>query len=285
MADRDEHHLKISWSQLRAHSECKQKAFLYREGHRGPGQDLRGYYHGMVVDTAMRAWLADPDRHPGQMADRIDAVIDQGIADARAAGDGVVRWKSATDRHDMRDFCVELVTRLEPMLERFVLPYPYDCAYRFSVDATVPYLDGTPTVITLVGEMDLFVHPGDTHVIWDLKGTKDNAYWRKVIGQLVFYDIAALSLTGQPPHYVGLIQPMCEQRTLTFTVSDDDRRVMWARVLSVANDRWHQDHACKTDTTNCTWCDVKHACARYQPTGGTVSLLGAGLRTAIQEDP
>lgn len=283
MVDRDEHHLKISWSQLRAHSECKQKAFLYREGHRGPAQDLRGYYHGMVVDSAMRGWLADPDRRPGQMAGRIDELIDRGIADAKESGDGVVRWKSSTDRADLREFCVELVNRLEPLLEQHVIPYPHEVAYRFSVDATVPYLDGTPTRISLVGEMDLYVHPQDSHAVWDLKGTRDNAYWRKVIGQLIFYDIATLSITGTPPAYVGLLQPMCDQQVLAFTVSDDDRRVMWARVIALANDRWSQDVACKADTSGCNWCDVKHACARYKPTGNTISLLGAGLRATLGE--
>ncbi len=265
----------ISWSALRAHEECRQKSALLRGGHRSPAADLRGFFHGMVVDRAMRDWLADPDHPTGAMRRALDDTIDAEAAHATASGDGVVRWKHAADRTDMREFCAQLVDRLEPILRERVLPYPYAVAHRFRVPLNVPHIDGGTATVTLIGEMDLLVHYPDGDGIWDLKGTRDNTYFRKVIGQLVFYDVAHGAQTGRDPIVAGLIQPMCDEPVLPFDFDADARRNLLGRVLRMAADIWRQEQTCTTHTSRCSMCNVSHACARYAPEHGTTMPLQA----------
>ncbi len=149
--------LRISWSQLRNHTECRQKSYLIRSGKKSSAIDLRNYFHGMVVDRAMRRWLHDEGRQPQQMMTYVDECIDEEQAQAKHTAGGIVRWRNASDRADMRAFCVELCRRLEPLLYELVLPYPFRNGYRFTAPVQIPGPDGSPTVIHLVGEMDLFV--------------------------------------------------------------------------------------------------------------------------------
>lgn len=268
--------LAISWSSLRAHMECRQRAALLRAGHRSPAGNLRNYFHGMVVDGLMCRWLADRDRQPGAMAGWVDDYIDVRAANALAEGDGVVRWKHASDRQELRDFCVELLIRLEPLLNQLVLPYPFSSAYRFKEPVVVPHLDGTPTRVILRGEMDLLTRETTTgHAVWDLKGTKDDQYWRKVLGQLIFYDLAVLGQHGTATTRVGLIQPMCTKPVLQWQLGDDHRRQMWAAIIRMCHDIWRSDDACKIGSDGCGFCDVRHACRRYAPVGNTIPFEGA----------
>jgi len=274
--------LSISWSQLRTHMECRQKGHLLRAGKRSPAANIRGFYHGMVVDSIMRDWLADPHRRPGTMTGLVDDYITQGEKDAIARGSGVVRWKNADDRAVLRQFCIDLLTRLEPILDELVLPYQFFSALTFRVPVTVPYLDGTPTTVYLRGEMDLLVRETDGHwAVWDLKGTRDDQYWRKVLGQLLFYDLATLALHGQPTTRVGLIQPLCARPVLEWQLTDDHRRQIWAAVISMATDIWRTDVPCKSDTASCAFCEVRHACPRYDPVGNTMPI-GEALRLAAK---
>jgi hypothetical protein len=268
--------ISISWSALRTHTECKQKSHLMRGHKRSPAKDIRSYFHGVVVDRIMRAWLNNPNRAPGAMAAQVDTTIAESIDTARTGGDGIVRWRNADDRAHLRRFCTDLVTRLEPILTDLVLPHPFEAAKRFKAPVRMPYLDGTPTTINLIGEMDLLVRePG--YVVWDLKGTADNTYWRKVLGQLIFYDLAVLALHGEPTVRCGLIQPMCDEPVLTFDITPELRRQMWGRIAGMATDIWRADTSCKDGTTGCNYCEVNHACPRYRPTGNTMTL-GMALR-------
>ncbi len=276
--------LRISWSQLRAHEECRQKAALMREGKRNPAKNLRNYYHGMVVDTVMVRWLKNPI--PGAMPGMVDDQIQAGIDKAREDGDGVVRWRHADDRAQVRDYCTELVTRLEPLLDRLVLPWHHESALRFVETVWIPDAEGTPTAVDLVGEMDLLVHRDDGPVVLDLKGTSDNQYWRRVIGQLVFYDLAVLARLRTPTKQVGLIQPMCDQQTVGLQVTEDMRRDLWSRLVRMANQIWAEDRTCKDGTSGCTWCEVRHACARYRTDESTDSFgsLADALRTQARAE-
>lgn len=283
--------LMISWSQLRVHMECKQKAYLMRTGRRNPAMNIRGFFHGMVVDSIMRDWLADPNRQPGTMPGRVDEYISRGEREATENASGVVKWKHASDRDDVRSFCTDLLIALEPILNALVLPYQFQSALTFKVPIQIPYLDGTPTTIYLRGEMDLFVveNNGDL-AIWDLKGTRDDSYWRKVLGQLLFYDLAALALNGRSTARVGLIQPLCRNPVLQWRLDDKHRRQIWSAITNMANDLWRGDMPCKTDSASCAFCDVKHACARYAPVGnkmpiGPGSSMSEGLRRAARETP
>ncbi len=255
--------LSISWSSLLSFSQCKQKGYLQKTDHRNPSMDLRNFFHGTVVDRAMRRWLESEDRQSGDMASWIDGLIDSEIKEAKNKKEGVVRWKSQTDRAEMRDYCIELVNRLEPILEKEILPYKFWVASRFKVAVQIPWLDGSPTWIYLTGETDLVVYNGG-YVVWDLKATSNNDYWRKMLGQLVFYDLAIDAMHGEPTVKVGFIQPLCDQRVLPFEVTDEARSQMWNRIQRMASDFWLNDCPPKSDSSDCNYCSVKHACSKYK---------------------
>ncbi len=272
--------IRVSWSMLRAHEECRQKTALLRQGKRVKAQDLRNFFGGMVVDSVMRDWLANPDRARTDMRTMIDDYIDRGQEDAVASGDGVVRWRGTGDREQLREFAVELVHRLDPILHEHVLGHTYICGNRFTHPLTLP--DGTDVLLT--GEMDLFVQLPGGWAVWDLKGTKDDSYWRKVLGQLVFYTLAAKLETGDYPILTGLIQPMCKQPVLTFDIDAEARRQMLVRILRYVDDVKTANDTCREDTTGCSRCEVSHACKRYTPTPGTNTLsLGASMGAALRD--
>ncbi len=276
--------LRLSWSQLRNHEECKRKSYLLRSGKKAKVTNIRGYFHGMVVDKVMRDWLGNPLRSPGEMTDMVTAALVDVEQEAKDTGDGIVRWKDAQDRRDLALFCVELVRRLEPILDELVLPYRHEPATRFKAPLRIPNLDSELTEITLVGETDLVVHHPDGLQVWDLKGTKDNQYWRKVLGQLYFYDIAMLVMHGKRTERVGLIQPMCSEQIMQFRVSDEDRASMFARITNFAHDIWREERTCKADTAGCSWCEVRHACPRFQIDDSDWSMPAA-LRAAAEGAP
>lgn len=257
--------INLSWSQLRTAEECKQKLHLIRGGHKSAVSNLRNFFHGMVADRCMVTWLRDPQRQPGQMPGMVEDAINDVERESRETGGGIVRWRNADDRDELRQFCIDMVTRLEPILYRHVLPYRFHVGLRFKTPVKLPYLDGQPATVNLIGEMDLLVERGDGHVIWDLKGTKDDSYWRKVLGQLVFYDLVIYAMHGRPSSYAGLIQPMCAAPLVGMAITDDQRRQMWARIAGLATTIWSKDDTCKPTTAGCDWCEVRHACVRYKP--------------------
>lgn len=276
--------LRLSWSQLRNHEECHQKSHLLRSGKKAKLTDIRNYFHGMVVDRAMRDWLNNPMRSTGDMVAMVTELLTTVEDEARATGDGIVKWRDARDRADVGLFCVELVRRLEPILHERVLPWRYEAATRFSAALSIPNLDGVQTQILLIGETDLTVHHDDGLQIWDLKGTKDNTYWRKVLGQLYFYDIAHLVMDGTRSTKVGLIQPMCDQPVMEFTVTDTDRAQIFTRIVNMAHDIWREEQTCKADTSGCSWCEVRHACPRFQVDDDAWNMPAA-LRAAAGGTP
>lgn len=270
----------ISWSGLRSHEECRQQAYLRATKKRNPATDIRGYFHGTVVDAVMDCWLTN-DPQPGEMPDMVDDLITECERKALETGDGVVRWKSHDDRDEMLKFGRELVAKLEPLLYKYVLPFDWEAHRRFKTSVTLPYLDGTPTTVNLVGESDLLVrgHPDfgrDCWCIYDLKGTKNNAYWRSTYGQLVFYDVAHGAEFGEYTKRVGFFQPMCDQQYLEFSVTDHERTELLTRVLRMASDQWAHDHLPKDDNKGCSRCDVNHACEKYQRVDvtGKMQLIG-----------
>jgi hypothetical protein len=255
----------ISWSSLRAHLECKQKAALLRSGKKNASSNIRGYFHGTVVDRVMRTWLEN-DPQPGEMPGMVEDILNAEELKAIADGDGVVRWKSATDRADTTKWCQELVRRLEPILYDKVIPFEYEVAKRYRVPVIVPFLDGSPREIFLAGEMDLLVR--DEHRqfrIWDLKGTADDSYWKKTMGQLIFYDVSTHAMFEQYAVESGLIQPMCKNQVLSFTFTEDDYANMWNMICRMATDIWQRDDTPKESNSGCSFCHVRHACSKFAP--------------------
>jgi PD-(D/E)XK nuclease superfamily len=269
--------LRLSWSRLRLHDECPAKGELTR-ANKSPLTDIRNYFPGSVVDLAMRRWLDQEVPAPGWMAASIDDILDESRKIAKDTKDGIVRWRGADDEAEVRAFCRELVTRLEPILARYALPFEWEPAKRFAVPVTIPYLDGTPTVITLVGETDLVVRDCKGRiVVWDLKATKDNNYYKKVLGQLTFYALVVRLMTGTFPVMTGLIQPMCEQQVLPVTVDMQAVREMAGRITRTAHDIWAGRLAPKEDDAGCSWCEVASVCPKFAPrlTPGRVTLARA----------
>lgn len=273
--------LRISWSALRAHEECHQKSHLIRDGKRAKVTNIRNFWPGTVVDIFMRHWLDDPFTREAEIADSITAIMDENEKIEKDRGN-IVRYRDAADRDVVRGFCLELATRLVPILDEHVLPYEHDNGKWFKVPLTVPGLDGAPRDVLLTGEMDLLVNNAGP-IVWDLKGTADDQYWRKVVGQLTFYDLAIWASSGVKTRHVGLIQPMCKERILTFDVTDQQRRDLLIRIERYAHDIWSGEKACTEDTSKCHWCDVKHACTRFAQPGDMFGELAVGLRAEAEK--
>jgi hypothetical protein len=273
--------LNISWSQLRSHEECKRKASLLRQKKKQEMYDARVFFPGTVVDRAMRAWLMDDNRQPGGMEKSVAEVMDREEQHSRDTGDGIVRWKYPADRAEVTTFCTTLVTRLEPILVERVLPFEFEPSKRFRAPIEIPYLDGTKAVVNLNGEMDILVRdparldgpaPLTPWQVLDLKATKDDSYWRKTMGQLVFYDIACFAMFQQFTYFTGLVQPMCKEPIVGVSVDNQQRVEMMQRIISMAHDIWKNNFPLADTTRPCQRCDVKHACERFNPVGGRVGL-------------
>jgi len=255
----------ISWSSLRMYEECKQFGYLMSQRRKSPITDVRNFFHGNVVDRIMRNWLDNPE--PGVMPSMVDEYMEKCEQEAKDREDGRIKWKHRNDREDVRNYCVELVTRLEPILMEEVIPYEYEPAKRFAVATNATSIDGEPYRLILKGEFDLLVRNQDTgrFRVWDLKATKDNNYWRKTLGQLVFYDLAVFAMFGSFPEKSGLIQPMCDEQAKVFAHTNEDRAQLWSRIMRVMESQWKGDYAPKESNTGCSYCVVRHGCPKFKP--------------------
>ena len=270
----EDREIGVSWSRLREHEECKQKAHQKDEGRKSPLADIRTYFPGTVVDRCMRHWLDAAGQPPGGRVTMLDQIMENEEITAKATGDGLVKWKYPGDKAEVLEWCRELLTRLEVILARVALPYWYQPAIRFRVPLVVPYLDQTPQRIWLAGELDLFVRSGEAadspYAIWDLKGTNNTDYWRKVVGQLVFYGVAMAAKTGRWPAGAGLIQPMCPEQVLPFQFSEQQYAEMISRIHRYCHAVWRKDFTPKANEDGCGWCEVRHACVKYAAPPGRV---------------
>lgn len=262
--------IQISWSALKTHEHCRQKQHLSWR-HRTDGQDVRNFVHGNIVDRVMRRTLESDRYERGMMVAMLPEIFDVYTTPQRLGGmaEGVVRWRSGNDRATVYNFCRELLERLEPLLEEYVLPFDYHPELTFKVPVSVPYLDGTQATVRLAGRMDLVIRlaPGRYRII-DLKGTKNPQYVKETMGQGVFYDIAWLHYSDDhvSPEEFFFMQPMVEGEPMVrLTVTDEERRVMMARIIKMAHYKWANDNAPKTDNKGCSRCEVKHACVKFEP--------------------
>jgi hypothetical protein len=260
MTEKDER-FKVSWSSLQRHELCRQKNFLILEGHRAPGQDVRNFLAGNIVDRIQRDWLDNPIT--GAMPKMVDDYMERCIAESEERG--TIKWRSKNDKGDIKKFCVQVTKDLEPILQSRVLPYDYEPAKRFYTPVKIRKPNGEVTEIILRGEFDLLVrdHSG-RFIVWDLKTTKDNDYWKKTLGQLVFYDLVIYNMFGEPPIKTGLIQPACDEQVKEFYFDNSHRAEMWGRINSMMQAEWVGDHSPKKDNTGCSWCEVNHACEKFK---------------------
>jgi PD-(D/E)XK nuclease superfamily len=272
--------VSLSWSRLRTHDECPAKGDLLSRHRKSPYADIRNYFHGNVVDLTMRRWLSQESPEMGWMAAQVDAIFDESIELAKSTGDGIVKWKGPDDRTETQAFCRELVVKLEEILAKYCLPFDWNPAWRFKVPLTIAY-GREMRQITLRGEIDLLVFDKTGRIaVWDLKATQNNEYWRKVLGQLVFYNLAVrcseASTLGKWPVMSGLFQPMCDQPVLPVTVTPQAIREMAGRIERVAGDIWAGRMPAKPDAYRCGSCEVRHACPAWgvPDPSGTVQMVG-----------
>lgn len=275
--------LRVSWSALRNHTECHQRSFLIRQGKRQKVTNVRNFFAGMVVDRIMRELLDNPLIRAEDHRAVVTVTMDE-LEDAERGKGNIVRWRDAEDRNDIRQFCTTLVQRLVPILDKHVLPYPYEHGKWFKVPMDVPDLNNNARRIVLTGEMDLIVEDQGRPVVWDLKGTADDSYWRKVVGQLAFYDFAIFASSGQKTRYTGLIQPMCKEPVLVFEITEETRTTLASMITRYCHDVWRDEKTCTTGSAKCGWCEVKHACERYSADRiDAFGSLADGFRQAAEE--
>lgn len=257
--------LYISWSSLRVHEECKQHGYLARSGKRAPLANQRVFFPGTVTDRVVRDWLLMENPTPGLMPEMVDAIIDR-EKDEIAERGGVMTWKNHDDREQVRKDCTEAVTKIEPGLIEHVLPYEYRPDFRFKAPLQIPHPNGGHEKVVLNGAMDIIVRNPETMKwgVWDVKHTRDDSYWKKTQGQLGFYDLAVQILFNAETEVVGLLQPLCKKAVLPVPLSTDTRAVMMSRIVRMAQEVWREDKTPRSDNTFCGFCDVKHACSKFQ---------------------
>lgn len=258
--------VKISWSSLRVHEECKQKGFRQRSGKKASVENQRMYFPGTVTDRVVRDWLLDaPEKHPNAMPDMVVDVVDREL-DLLGREGKSLSWRDSTDKGKVVKDCVEAVTRIEHALNELVLPYEYQPDFRFKAPAMFPAPDGSLDRVLLNGAMDIIVKDDKGRwAVYDVKHTRDDSYWRKTLGQLSFYDLSVFLMFGEPTFQTGLFQPLCKERVKLWTLDQEDRIQLLARVARMAEDVWKEDFAPRTDVTICQFCNVKHACSKFAP--------------------
>jgi hypothetical protein len=231
--------------------------------------DSRVFLPGTVADRLMRSWLDSGDPTPGWMVAHADEMLERFSShDSDEPDKRPVRWRGdpAVDRKKVLDFVVEVVSLLEPILLKLVVPYDYQPELKFRVPIRIPNLHGDPTVIYLIGGIDIVVrYPSQDFAAYDLKATTNESYVNKVLGQGVFYDIALGIFLGDhtQPKEFGFIIPATKQPVVMTSITNDDRRMMLARIVEYAHGIWRQEFEPTTEDAPCYTCEVKHACDRY----------------------
>lgn len=263
--------LRISWSSVRTHGECKQRGALLRAGKRMTISDSRSFFPGNIVDRVVRDWLNDdPYSNAGAMPAMVPLVIDRELARIKERG-GLMKWRGEEDRALVEADCIEAVTKIEPALEREVLPHDYMVDWRFEAPLAIPGLpdeDGNSSLeyITLTGAMDIAVRTqGGEFAVLDVKMTRDSSYWKKTVGQLAFYDLSIFAMYGVDTQKVGLLQPMCPEEVLWYQLDDNRRSFILGRVIEMCHDVWRGDDTPTGSGYMCTVCDTKAACSKFKP--------------------
>ncbi len=259
--------LTVSWSKLRAWDHCKQKAHLQSQGIHNKSTNTRVFFKGTVADRILRDWVKDTNRQPGIMPGMVDEYFDLCEKEQIDNGAGVVRWRHINDRVESADWCRELLTTAEPLVNSLLVPYfPDVYADKYlTADVVIPGLDDTPTKIRLLGYLDILINTPDFFAIYDLKATADENYYKKTIMQLVFYYILAASSYKRIPDVTALIQPMCREQVKYIVINDEHVLTLMQKIIAYAHSVWRQDFTPKASDAGClSWCEVSHACAKFQ---------------------
>ena len=257
--------LRVSWSSLRSHMECRQIGHLKRQGNKSPLQNTRNFFPGNVTDRTVRKWLEnDPHNNPNVMPQMVEQIINEEKANAEKQGNSMV-WKDRGDKDIVLAQCIEAVTKIEPALNKFVLPFEYQADYKFEVPLDLPHPNGGRETVMLLGYMDIIVKDGKGDwAVWDVKHTRDEYYWKKTAGQVAFYDLAVDLIYGKPTKIVGLLQPLCKKRVRHIPLDEAGRTKIMTDIAAMATDIWKGDVEPRNDTKFCTFCPMKHACPKFK---------------------
>lgn len=260
--------VKVSWSSLKTHEECRQHGKLAREGRRQKSRDVRNFFPGRVTDRVVRDWLkmTDEERAATPMPGMVETLVERELA-LLPEEDLTISWKSTTDKAEVIEICKKAVTQIQPALEKYVLPYEWtvDFAFRTPVLMRNPW-DDLDTVL-LNGYMDILVFDPATGdwKIYDVKHTENSDYWKGSFGQLVFYAYENYVRTGKIPTEVGFFQPLVGERVKRFAVTDAHVNALATRVQAMAYEVWAEEDRPRLDAKYCGYCDTKHACVKFKP--------------------
>src|SRR4051812_23644526 len=145
--------LSVSWSRLKAWENCHQQVFRRLEGKSSRAVDGRIFLPGTVADRAMRAYLELDDPRPGHILDPVDEILEK-----HAFNDDqyIIKWRGnpAEDMAKVKAVVVNVLTNLEPILWREIIPHGYQAEVRFNTMIGIPYLDGRIVGVELRGGID-----------------------------------------------------------------------------------------------------------------------------------
>jgi hypothetical protein len=253
--------LMISWSGLKRYEECQQRHKLTISG-KSEVTDGRIFLPGTIADRIMRAWLESTDPQPGEMVKMVPKVFEKYAYDDPQYS---IRWRSPDDPALVQNMIRRALKVLEPLLLEHVIPFGYAPELSFRVTIMIPWLDGRLVPIDLVGGIDIVVLRGTSYGIWDLKMTQSEDYWRKVLGQLIFYSIALSHLVGdaEQPRTAGLITPLLKSPKQVIDISQEQRDVMMQRIIRMATSMWQKRWEVREDNSICSRCDVKRSCPKF----------------------
>ena len=187
-------------------------------GMSSPVADKRNFFHGTVVDLAMRRWLEQDDPQPGWMAAHVDEILEKAEIESRETGDGMVKWRDRDDKARVRPGAGSW----SPGWSRFCSSWSSrsSISRRGGSRCRSPSRAGRAAARDCAARRDGPVHPQPGHA-GDFGAGPERHRGHLLLAQgrpaqLVFYEIAVRLLTGQWPEVSRLIQPMCPEPVLTF---------------------------------------------------------------------
>lgn len=252
---------------LKKHEECKQKSWLTRRGKATKFRNFKPFYVGTVVDSMCRRYLETGGDY--DMVSSVPEMMEQTALNSRAKGNGVLNIQSV-ERAELEDKALRCVTLLKPLLDEHVMPHEYQAERRFQVPVIVPSnFDGVENRnVILRGGVDIVVRYNDgMFSAFDLKSSPNKSYVRSIIGQGIFYDLVQACEFGQPYKQFAFMSPLIEEEPLVaLNITNGDRQAMLARIVCMADDIATNQVEPKEGTSGCSWCEVKHACAKFDPT-------------------
>lgn len=240
-------------------------------------RDYRVFLPGTVCDRVMRKLLEHDDPQPGMMMDWLEEMLHHY---AFEDDEGVIRWRGdpRQDYQRVREVCTRVLTNLEPILFAEIIPQGYQSEVKFRQTVGVPYLDGHPVGVDLIGGIDILtmdLATGD-YGLWDLKATENDSYVNgAILGQLTFYAIIIKAMFGKFPTKAAFITPACKEKVVPVNITREEIAVMLQRIERYCHGVWRKEWEPKDKLdSDCHYrCDVKHSCDLFAlPQGRRVSF-------------